>query len=51
MNKLHPIPTGALLRVSPDSKYLFNTTGTKPDYSDVFVYWVRIDSMIDNLRA
>jgi len=36
--------------VSPDNKYLFYTTGTKPDYSDVYVYWVRIDGMIDSLR-
>ena len=36
--------------VSPDNKYLFYTTGTKPDYSDVCVYWVRIDGIIDSLK-
>ena len=36
--------------VTPDNKYLFYSTGTKPDYSDVYVYWVRIDGMIDSLR-
>jgi len=36
--------------VSNDNKYLFYSTGTKPDYSDVSVYWVRIDSIIDSLR-
>jgi len=36
--------------VTPDNKYLFYTTGTKPDYSDVNVYWVRIDDLIDSLK-
>ena len=36
--------------VSPDSTYLFYTTGTKPDYSDTYVYWVRIDNLLDSLR-
>ena len=36
--------------VTPDNKYLFYTTGTKPDYSDVYTYWVRIDNIIDSLR-
>jgi hypothetical protein len=36
--------------VTPDNKYMFYTTGTKPDYSDVHVYWVRIDSTIDSLK-
>jgi hypothetical protein len=36
--------------VSADNKYLFYSTGTKPDYSDVSVYWVRIDEIIDSLR-
>ncbi len=36
--------------VSPDNKYLFYTTGTKADYSDAYVYWVRIDSLIDSLK-
>jgi len=36
--------------VTPDKKYLFYTTGTKPDYSDTGIYWVRIDNMIDNLK-
>jgi hypothetical protein len=36
--------------VSPDNKYLFYSTGTKADYSDVAVYWVRIDNIIDSLK-
>jgi hypothetical protein len=36
--------------VTPDNKYLFYSTGTKPDYSDVYVYWVRIDGIIDSLK-
>jgi hypothetical protein len=36
--------------VSPDNKYLFYSTGTKPDYSDVCIYWVRIDRVIDSLK-
>ena len=36
--------------VTADKKYLFYTTGTKMDYSDTYVYWVRIDSLIDNLE-
>jgi hypothetical protein len=36
--------------VTPDNKYLFYSTGTKPDYSDVNVYWVRIDSIIDSIK-
>jgi hypothetical protein len=36
--------------VTPDNKYMFYTTGTKPDYSDVYVYWVRIDGLIDSLK-
>ena len=36
--------------VTPDKKYLFYSTGTKPDYSDVKVYWVRIDGVIDSLK-
>ncbi len=35
--------------VSSDNKYLFYTTGTHADYSDTYVYWVRIDSLIDSL--
>jgi hypothetical protein len=35
--------------VSSDNKYLFYTTGTQPDYSDTYVYWVRIDSLMDSL--
>jgi hypothetical protein len=35
--------------VSSDNKYLFYTTGILPDYSDTYVYWVRIDSLIDSL--
>jgi hypothetical protein len=36
--------------VTPDNKYLFYSTGTKPDYSDVAVFWVRIDGVIDSLK-
>jgi hypothetical protein len=36
--------------VTPDNKYMFYSTGTKRDYSDVHVYWVRIDRAIDSLR-
>ena len=36
--------------VTHDNKYLFYTTGTKPDYSDVNVYWVRMDGLIDSLK-
>lgn len=36
--------------VTRDNKYLFYSTGTKPDYSDVYVYWVRIDGEIDSLK-
>jgi hypothetical protein len=36
--------------VTPDNKYLFYTTGTKQDYSDVNVYWVRVDVLIDSLQ-
>jgi hypothetical protein len=36
--------------VTPDNKYLFYTTGTKPDYSDIYTYWIRIDGLIDSLK-
>jgi hypothetical protein len=36
--------------LSPDGKYLFYTSGTKPDYSDVFVYWVALGNRIDSMR-
>lgn len=36
--------------VTPDNKYLFYTTGTKTDYSDVNVYWVRVDGLIDSVK-
>jgi hypothetical protein len=36
--------------VTPDNRFLFYSTGTKPDYSDVSVYWVRIDGVIDSLK-
>lgn len=36
--------------VTPDNKYLFYTTGIKPDYSDTYIYWVRIDHLIDSLK-
>lgn len=34
--------------VSSDNKYLFYTTGT--NYSDTYIYWSRIDGLIDSLR-
>ncbi len=36
--------------VTPDNRYLFYSTGTRRDYSDVHVYWVRIDGIIDSLK-
>lgn len=36
--------------VSPDNKYLFYTTGTNPNYSDTYIYWVRIDNIRDSLK-
>jgi hypothetical protein len=35
--------------VTSDNKYLFYTTGTQANYSDTYVYWVRIDSLMDSL--
>jgi hypothetical protein len=36
--------------VTEDNRYLFYSTGTKPDYSNVSIYWVRIDGIIDSLK-
>ena len=36
--------------VTADNRYLFYTTGTKPDYSDVNIYWVRLGNTIDSLK-
>lgn len=36
--------------VSPDGKYLFYTTGTNSNYSDTYIYWVRIDNIRDSLK-
>ncbi|MCX6175483.1 MAG: putative Ig domain-containing protein [Ignavibacteriales bacterium] len=36
--------------VSPDSKFLFYTTGTKMDYSDVHVYWVSMSNIVDSMK-
>ncbi len=36
--------------VTPDQKYLFYTTGTRQDYSDVNVHWVRFDHLIDSRK-
>jgi hypothetical protein len=36
--------------VTPDKKYLFYTTGTKPDYSDTGIFWVKVDKLIDSLK-
>jgi len=35
--------------VTSDNKYLFYTTGTNPNYSDTYIYWVRIDNLMDSL--
>lgn len=36
--------------VAPDGKYLFYTTGTKIDYSDVHVYWVSLGNIVDSMK-
>ncbi|MFN8240267.1 MAG: hypothetical protein U0X39_05880 [Bacteroidales bacterium] len=36
--------------VTDDKKYLFYSTGTKPDYSDCGIFWVRVDNLIDSLK-
>jgi hypothetical protein len=36
--------------ISSDNKYLFYTAGTNPNYSDTYIYWVRIDGRIDSLK-
>jgi hypothetical protein len=36
--------------VTSDNKYMFYSTGTKKDYSDVYTYWLRIDGIIDSLK-
>lgn len=36
--------------VTSDNKYLFYTTGTKMDYSDVYVYWVKMGNIVDSMR-
>jgi len=36
--------------VTSDKKYMFYTTGTKADYSDTYVYWVRVDSLFESLK-
>ncbi|MFA7360970.1 MAG: putative Ig domain-containing protein [Candidatus Kapaibacterium sp.] len=35
--------------VSSDNKYLFYTAGTNPNYSDTYIYWVRVDALFDSL--
>lgn len=37
--------------VSPDNKFLFYSTGTKLDYSDVHVYWVSLGNTIDSMKT
>jgi hypothetical protein len=44
------VSLGRPLNTSGENLDFFYTTGTKPDYSDVYVYWVRIDSAIDSLK-
>ena len=36
--------------VTSDNKYLFYTAGTNPNYSDTYIRWVRVDSLIDSLK-
>jgi len=36
--------------VSSDNKYLFYTAGTNPNYSDTYIRWIRVDSLIDSLK-
>ncbi|MDY0081275.1 MAG: putative Ig domain-containing protein [Ignavibacteriaceae bacterium] len=36
--------------VTSNNKYLFYTTGTKQNYSDTYIRWVRVDNLIDSLR-
>jgi hypothetical protein len=36
--------------VTADEKYLFYTTGTKMDYSDVNIYWVGLGNIIDSMQ-
>jgi len=36
--------------VTNDKRYLFYSTGTKSDYSDTGIFWVRIDNLIDSLK-
>jgi len=36
--------------VSTDHQYLFYTTGTQPDYSDTYIYWVQFDNLMDSLQ-
>ena len=35
--------------VTADQRYLFYTTGTKMDYSDVKIYWVSMGNIIDSM--
>ncbi|MEI7501277.1 MAG: hypothetical protein WCK84_12630 [Bacteroidota bacterium] len=37
--------------VTSDHKFLFYITGTKPDYYNTCIYWVRIDNLIDRKRS
>lgn len=50
-NKINFGLSGWGVYVSPDEKYLFYTTGTKPDYSDVHVYWVSLGNIIDSMKS
>jgi hypothetical protein len=36
--------------VTKDNKYLFFTTGTKLDYSDAYIYWVKFDEILERLK-
>jgi hypothetical protein len=36
--------------VTADNNYLFYTTGTKMDYSDVSIYWVSLGNIIDSMK-
>lgn len=36
--------------VTSDNKYLFYTTGTKMDYSDTYIYWVKLGNTVDSMQ-
>lgn len=36
--------------ITADNKYMFYTTGTKMDYSDVYIYWVSMGNVVDSMK-